>query len=220
MDSHSVIDTIYYPPVSSFAPDVNKIYIGGFSKDVIIGRPPTAFLYNLIAYSEDHGQTWNRIESPLDSIMVVVNEQTDTLSVITDLYPDGDHIMIGMCSFNYSDDPWLPAYGGGFYHLYFTGSEWIIADTAFTNTSVFGFASNNSTIFIAIENGVYSTNDYGASWHDINMGMANIHVNNLFVTESNLISSTANGVWKISSSMGCFWFCKWCLFLQTESGII
>ncbi|MBN2424598.1 MAG: T9SS type A sorting domain-containing protein [Calditrichaceae bacterium] len=190
------LDTITKPPINDFSSDGNKIYLAGGSKAVISGRPPKVMIYNLIAFSEDHGQNWTRLESPLDSTTIVEDDEYDTLSVITNIYPIFNHIMVGMQAYNFYNSPWFLSNGGGFYHLYYNGSEWVIADTAFANQSVFTFESNASTIFAGTETGMFSTYDYGKNWNDINNGMGNKCVNNLFVTEDYLIASTTNGVWK------------------------
>jgi len=190
------MDTITNPPVSGFTTDENKIYLSGSSMGHISGRPPIPFIYDLIAYSEDDGQNWTRVASPLDSITFIENEETDTLSRIAEIYPDGNHILVGLHANNFSGYPWQPSYGGGFFHLFFDGTNWIIADTAFVNTSVFAFSTNGSTIFMGSEKGVYSTNDYGASWEDISTGMGSIYVKDLFVTDDYLFASTSNGLWQ------------------------
>lgn len=193
----ATLDSITYPPVSSFATDGNTIYLSGSERKIIPGtRPPKVYFYNLIAYSDDNGQNWTRVESPLDSITMVNNMQTDTLSIISEIYPDGNHIMVGMYAYNFSSNPWETAYGGGFFHLFYNGSKWIIADTAFTNISVFAFAANGSTIFAGTEKGVFSTNDHGSNWYNISTGMGNIYVKDLFISGSYLFASTSNGVWK------------------------
>lgn len=192
------LDTIAKPPVSAFAADGNKIYLAGGNKVILAGRPPIVLQYNVIAFSMDHGQTWIRIESPLDSTTVIKDARRDTVSTITKIYPDGDHIMVGMRSDNFFDLPYTEPFsnGGGFYHLYYDGAKWIVADTAFTNQSVFGFVANRSTIFAATENGVFSTDDYGANWNDVRTGMGNIYTKELFATNSYLFASTINGLWK------------------------
>jgi photosystem II stability/assembly factor-like uncharacterized protein len=189
-------DSIVNPRLSTFAADGNKIYVGGTWRNYMGGRPPTSGLINLIGFSDNNGQSWSRIESPLDSITMVNNVQEDTLSLITEIYPDGNHIMVGMFAYNFSDYPWYPSYGGGLYHLYYNGSDWIIADTAFTNISVSGFAASGSTVFAGTENGVFSTYNYGADWKEINSGMGSKLVNDLFITNSYLFASTTNGIWK------------------------
>jgi photosystem II stability/assembly factor-like uncharacterized protein len=190
------MDTIKHPPVSDFSFDENKVYISGSDQFTDYSyRPPRNILYNLIAFSTDNGQTWERIASPLDSVNDI---NKDTVSSITGIYPNGEHIMVGLRSLNFFQPPYsFPlASGGGFYHLHYDGSKWIVADTAFTNTSVFVFAANGSTIFAATENGVYSTNHYGASWDDINTGMGNICTTDLFRTDAYLFATTNNGLWK------------------------
>ena len=192
------MDTITNPSVSDFAADGNKIYLAGGDIGFISGRPLTTFVYNIIAFSTDYGQNWTRIESSLDSETVIKDQTTDTLSIITKIYPDGEHIMVGMRSWNFFEHPYsVPiSNGGNFYHLYYNGEKWIIADTAFTNTSVFGFVANGYTIFAATEDGVFSTNDYGSNWNEINTGMGNICTTDLFRTDSYLFASTHNGLWK------------------------
>jgi hypothetical protein len=129
---------------------------------------------------------------------VIYNPMRDTLSILTKIYPAGAHIMVGMRSQNFFQPlgsvPF--AYGGGFSHLYYDGSKWIVSDTAFTYKSVFGFTANGSTIFAATEDGVYSTNDYGANWNDINTDMGNMCTTDLFITGALLFASTDNGLWK------------------------
>jgi photosystem II stability/assembly factor-like uncharacterized protein len=193
------MDTIKNPWVSAFSFEENKVYISATGKYTDYSqRPPLNLLVNLIAVSTDNGQTWERIASPLDSVTEIHDEWNDTLSILTKTYPAGAHIMVGMRSQNFFQPPYSYPFanGGGFYHLYYDGSKWTLADTAFTNTSVFGFAAKNSKIFAATENGVFSTNNYGTDWKEINSGMGSKMVNDLFITNSYLFASTTNGVWK------------------------
>jgi photosystem II stability/assembly factor-like uncharacterized protein len=193
------MDTIKHPLVNAFSFEENKVYISGSGEYTdYLQHPPATLLYNLIAVSADDGQTWERIASPLDSVKEIHNEWNDTLSIITKIYPAGAHIMVGMRSQNFFQSPvsFPFDYGGGFCHLYYDGNKWIVADTALTNTSVFGFAANGSTIFEATEDGLFSTNDYGANWNDINTGMGNICITDLFRTDAYLLASTNNGLWK------------------------
>jgi hypothetical protein len=194
-----IIDEIYSYSTrfSTFAADANKIYMAGWGRHIAPSDhgPSISFHYDLLTFSTDHGQNWTRVASPLDSLTKITNDPSDTVSTITKIYPDGDHILIGTCSLNFSQPLWYPANGGGFYHLYFDGSEWSVSDTAFTDQSVFGFAANGSTIFAATENGVFSTRDYGANWKDIRTGMGNLCARELFVTDTHLFAWTNNGLW-------------------------
>jgi photosystem II stability/assembly factor-like uncharacterized protein len=184
------------PDISTFSFDGSNIYIAGGSISFCPRtRPPKLFIYNFI-YTSENGINWSRIESPLDSIKIINDRETDTLSIISNILPDGSHIMVGLNAINFSGWPWTPANGGGFYHLYYDGSKWTLADTAFTNQSVFGFAAHGSTIFAATENGIFSTDDYGANWNDLGIGMGTNCVHDLIVTDAYLLAATYNGVWK------------------------
>lgn len=188
------------PWINTLSMDGNRMYAGGGGSLITFPPrpvPPFTAYCNYIMESIDNGNSWEKINSQLDSGKVIKNPEIDTISTIAALYTAGSHLLVGMNSLNFYYSPYdhRVANGGGFYHLVHQDSTWTVVDSAFKGKSVFGFAAYNSNIYAATESGVFHTTNYGRNWDDISSGMDDINVSSLFVSGSYLLASTSNGPW-------------------------
>lgn len=87
----------------------------------------------------------------------------------------------------------------GMYVSLNNGYTWSLANNGSPEISysIRGFTYKNSNLFIATEEGVFMTSDYGQHWISINDGLKNIDTRSILLANDTLfVGTNGNGIWK------------------------
>ncbi len=185
--------------VNAFSFDNNKIFAaeGDYPQEYIPGHGLTTVISNRIAVSSDNGISWSKVDSPIPSGIYGIN-YSDTVSILTCLYADSPHLIVGMRAYNYYS-AYKPA-GGCIYHLVDKDSNWVVADSALSGKQVFCLTGIGKDVFAATTTGIFHSSDYGTTWSEMNSGLLDKNVTSMVINGSYLYVATSSGIWKFSLS--------------------
>src|SRR5262249_56184347 len=93
--------------------------------------------------------------------------------------------------------------GGGF-RFSDEGEKWREGNAGLPpNPNIQSIVTNGATLWAAtFGDGVYTSNDRGASWRAVNNGLANRFVNKLFLSGATLYAGTDGGVFRSTNGGG------------------
>ena len=183
--------------VKAFSFDNKKIFAaeGDSPSEYIPGYSITTVISNRIIVSSDNGISWSKVDSKIPSGLYPVNS-SDTLSILTCLYADSSHLIVGMRAYNYYS-AYKPT-GGCIYHLVNKDSNWVVADSALIGKQVFCLTGIGKDVFAGTTTGIYHSSDYGATWTEMNSGLLDKNVTSMVINGSYLYAATSSGIWKFS----------------------
>ncbi len=88
----------------------------------------------------------------------------------------------------------------GMYVSFDNGNSWSYANNGLTPNPDIGFrdfVKYNTNLFIATENGVFITSNFGQNWYPLNSGLKNLNTTTIKIFNDTLYVGTyGNGVWK------------------------
>ena len=191
MPPYDQVPSIAY--INAFSVDRETIYAGGGYYAPIVILPPrrvVRMLANYVFSSTNGGATWGKVDSGFSPVRYTIN---DSGSVLTCLYVDGGHIVVGTRAWN-PTAMWQP--NGGIYHSTGQGTSWTLADSALTGLQISCLIGVRADVFAGSNSGVFHSSDHGSSWTNISGGLADSAVGSLAIAQGFLFAATSSGVWR------------------------
>ena len=130
-----------------------------------------------IHFSNDNGESWQRIESNLKENYII------------------DMINIRNVLYIIASKNWLPPYGGSIYKSTDNGKSWIKKGSGFDTGLLEKIVGNNKFLLVGTEYGLFKSMDGGNSWMKVLNGIANnINVSDIAILDSTavLLNGTSN----------------------------
>lgn len=86
----------------------------------------------------------------------------------------------------------------------FVRAQWISVNLDSTQLNVEALATSGNTIFVGTDNGVFLSDNNGATWIASNTGLTNLHIRELGINGATIFAATAGGVF-LSLNNGTSW---------------